>query len=164
MGQKRRILQKHCKPKERETYLGVQLQSASRKRLSGGRQKGRSFFQSEGSSSAERRRHGQRSTRVELGYTLWKIMCPWRTGPMPTKSLRAFYKRSCHEWEGHSASCPPVALLPANWVRLLLGVEPKDITKPKPRRRKGYYSQQVRRKLGIFSKGVSPQTAKLGKF
>ena len=55
-------------------------------------------------------------------------------------------------------------LLPKNWVSLLVGIEPIDTAKPKIGRRKDYYLQQIRRTPGIFSKAVSPLTAKLGKF
>lgn len=31
--------------------------------------------------------------------------------PCPQRELRAFYKRPCPEWGGHSAYCPPVTSL-----------------------------------------------------
>ena len=57
-----------------------------------------------------------------------------------------------------------VSMLPQNWVHLLVGVEPKDTTKPKLRRRKDLLPAASRGTPGIFPKAVSPQTAKLGNF
>ena len=56
-----------------------------------------------------------------------------------------------------------VILLPRIWVCFLVGIRPKDTTKPKIERKKDYL-QQVRRTLGIFSKAVFPRILRLGNF
>ena len=57
-----------------------------------------------------------------------------------------------------------IIMIPQNWVHLLVGIKPKDTTKPKSRKRKDLLFAKVRGTPGIFPKAVSPQTAKLGKF
>ena len=48
-----------------------------------------------------------------------------------------------------------LVLLPENWVCLLVGVEPKDTTKPKIRRRKELLLAACKENTGIFPKVVS---------
>ena len=54
---------------------------------------------------------------------------------------------------------------PENWVRLLVGVGPKDTIKPKIRRRKDLLLLAARKQnTGDLSQSSVSQTAKLGRF
>ena len=55
-------------------------------------------------------------------------------------------------------------MLPENCVCLLVGIEPKDTTKPKSRRKKDLLLAASEENTRDLPKAVSPQTAKLGKF
>ena len=55
-------------------------------------------------------------------------------------------------------------MLPENWVCLLVGVEPKDITQPKTGRRRDLLLAASKENTRDLAKTVSPQTPTLGKF
>ena len=46
---------------------------------------------------------------------------------------------------------------PKNWVHVLVGVEPKDTTRPKIRRRKDLLLAASKENMGNFPKAVLPQ-------
>ena len=57
-----------------------------------------------------------------------------------------------------------LAMLPENWVRLLVGIEPIDTTKPKTGRRKDVLLAESKENTGdLFQSNVS-LNSKIGKF